>query len=301
MGLTSIIYKKLGQVTVSDKFLKKKYKGLLPHIELIKNDNIASLNFIGKSQTRGHATAKMITDCLKQITTNKDLHFRFFINDKPLAGYDENCFYYCINDESKKGYLFPDFAFESWSEAGITNFSDTVKQIEEHGKSNWIDNRLFWIGNVQTNKIRSKLLEIGLENNSVFHFQDTYVDNFVLHKKDVPYLSLPDHTKYKYLLDIEGNSYSARLKFLFFSQRVLFIQDRSWKEYFHYKLKPYEHFIPVKNDLSDLQQQYEMIENDATLYQKIVANALTFAHEHLTYNAAISYMVEAINKRIKNL
>lgn len=301
MGLTSIIYKKLDQVTVSKKFLMKKYKGLLPHVELIKNDSITSLNFIGKSQTRGHATAKMITDCLKQIQTDKDLHFRFFINDKPLAGYDDDSFYYCINDDSKLDYLFPDFAFESWSEAGVPNFTEISKQIEEQGKSKWIDNRLFWIGNVQTNKIRSKLLEIGMQKPSVFDFQDTYVDNFVLHKKDVPYLSLPDHTKYKYLLDIEGNSYSARLKFLFFSQRVLFIQDRTWKEYYHYKLKPYEHYIPVKNDLSDLQQQYDLIENDATLYQKIVNNALAFAHEHLSYNAAIGYMVEAINKRLKNL
>jgi len=295
MGLFAIILKKLDKITKTKGYQNKIYKHILPHVELIKNEKVTSINLVGVSQTRGEATAKMLLNCLKDIRTDKNFHFRFFINDKPKKGYEKGCFYYCINDDTKFNSLIPDFAFESWREAGINSFTSTAKQIEKQGKENWTDSRLFWIGNVKTNKIRLKLLELYQEKPDIFHFQDTFVNNFTIHKKDVPYLSLPDHTKYKYLLDVEGNSYSARLKFLFYSQRVVFIQDRSWKEYFQYDLIPYEHFIPVKNDLSDLYSQYQRIEKDPLLYRKIVKNALSFAHTHLTYETAIAFMTNAIN------
>ncbi len=301
MGLSSILYKKINKISLSTRFLEKKYRNLWPHVELIKNKQFTAINLIGKSQTRGQATAKILMDCLKELQTEKEFHFKFFINDKPAGSYEADSFYYCIDDNREQDFLIPDFAFESWPEAGIRNFSETAAEIELRGKENWSDPRMLWIGNIKTNAIREKLLDIGTQNPDIFDFYNTYVDDFILHKKNVPYFSLPDHTRYKYLIDVEGNSYSARLKFLFYSQRVVFVQERSWKEYFHYDLIPYEHYIPVKNDLSDLADQYAMIEKDPQLYKKIAENALKFAHERLTYQAAVAKMKSTIENRINKL
>lgn len=301
MGIKTILFKKLAKITRTKRYNDRIYKHLLPHVELVKNQKATIVTLVGISQTRGQATAKMLMDCLKHIKTTKDFHFRFYINDKPKIDVEPNCFYYCINDHSNFESLIPDFAFESWMEAGIPNFTTTTQEIEASGNNAWTDNRLFWIGNTKTNPIRKELLDLGSKNPDMFDFRDTHVDDFIVQKKNVPYVSLPDHTNYKYLLDIEGNSYSARLKYLFFSKRVVFIQERAWKEYFHFDLVPYKHFIPVKNDLSDLEQQYQMMEKDEALYNTIVANALDFAHKNLSYEAAITFMVNAINQKINSL
>ncbi|WP_316802706.1 glycosyl transferase family 90 [Pedobacter nototheniae] len=300
MGLTSFAYKKIDKISKGQKFLAKSYRGKLPHIELIKTGDFFKISFIGKSQSRGFSTAKLVSDCLKNIRTDKDFLFRFFINDKPNEIISKEDFYYCLKVD-QKDYLIPDFAFDGWPEAGIISYEETTNQMLLNGLDTWMDNRLFWIGNKNTNAIREKLINIGEDHPEKFIFQDTFVDNFVIHKKDVPYTTLPDHCKYKYLIDVAGNSYSARLKFLFYSRRVVFIQEREWKEYFHDQLIPYKHYIPIKNDLSDLVSQYEMIESKPDLYEEIVNHAYKFATEVLTYQSAIKFMTDNIVNRIDNL
>ena len=60
-----------------------------------------------------------------------------------------------------------------------------------------------------------------------------------------------------YLLDIQGKGYSSRLKLLLHTGRPVFIAQRPWKEYYHAALQPLVHYIPVKEDLSDLMSQLD--------------------------------------------
>lgn len=67
------------------------------------------------------------------------------------------------------------------------------------------------------------------------------------------YISLPELVSmYSILIDIEGNGYSGRLKYLLWSHRPVIIIDRPHKEFFFKYLKEWEYYIPVKQDLSDL-------------------------------------------------
>jgi len=300
MGLASLVYKKIDQISKNVRYFQKKYKNKLPHVEVEQIGSFTKLTLVGIGQSRSYSTAKIVLDALKDVKTEKNFLLRFYITDKPDEHISDLDFYYCLTSETRKDFLMPDFAFDGWPEAGITSFTDTTHQIQLAGLNPYIDGRIFWIGNVKTNPIRQKLLELGNSNTDKFIFKNTFVDDFIIHKHEVPYASLPDHCKYKYLIDVEGNSYSARLKFLFYSRRVVFIQEREWKEYFHYDLKPYIHFIPVKNDLSDLISQYEMMESRPELYQEIVDNAYNFATTKLTYNAAIEFMTDNIMKRLNN-
>lgn len=74
-------------------------------------------------------------------------------------------------------------------------------------------------------------------------------------------VSLEDHTKYKYLIDASGQGYSARIKYLLFSRRPLFIIDREYWDWIGIDLIPWVHFIPVKADLSDLLDQINWADN----------------------------------------
>jgi spore maturation protein CgeB len=52
-------------------------------------------------------------------------------------------------------------------------------------------------------------------------------------------------------------------------------------------LKPYVHYIPVKADLSDLEEQYQWAEEHPQEAKQIAANALEYAQKNLTSKVAI--------------
>ena len=92
--------------------------------------------------------------------------------------------------------------------------------------------------------------------------------------------------------------WSARLKYLLFTHRVLFIQERRWKQYYLYELEPYKHFIPVRNDLADLIQQIELVEKEGeNFYKYIVNNALNYAVNNLQYIHAIKRIRQLISNQ----
>ncbi|KAJ7758522.1 glycosyl transferase family 90-domain-containing protein [Mycena maculata] len=60
-----------------------------------------------------------------------------------------------------------------------------------------------------------------------------------------------DVYQYKYLLDVDGNTFSGRYLGLLKSGSLVF-KSTVFDEYFNDWLRPYEHYVPVQADLSDL-------------------------------------------------
>ena len=70
--------------------------------------------------------------------------------------------------------------------------------------------------------------------------------------------------RYKYQIDIDGevNAWSA-LWWKLYSNSVVFKVDSHYEQWYYKDLKEWEHYIPVKGDLSDLEEKYKWaIEND---------------------------------------
>ncbi len=63
---------------------------------------------------------------------------------------------------------------------------------------------------------------------------------------------------YKYLLDIDGevNAWSG-LFWKLYSNSVVFKVKSHFEQWYYNRLKPWEHYIPVSGDLSDLQEKFE--------------------------------------------
>lgn len=87
-----------------------------------------------------------------------------------------------------------------------------------------------------------------------------------------PYEPMSEIYRYKYLLVIDGNSASARyITYLCSSSLVFKVEGTD--EWFHDRLRPWVHYIPVSLDLNDLEQRVHWaIENDAEA-QEIVKRA----------------------------
>lgn len=266
---------------------------------IIKNGQLSTIENFNSFQTRAESSIKMLMDTFKLGISNQELYFNIHTGDFPSEGIIQpNNFYYCCDRKENLSNVFPDFIFDHWKQAGIETYHETVDSIVKASTIPFKHGRMLWIGNVQTNPVRSKIIAYSNEYPELIEAYDTCVDQFVNGNKKAPYVSLPDHTKYKYLIDIEGRGFSGRLKLLLHTKRLLFIQERKWKSYYHFDLEPYVHFIPVKNDLSDLIPQIQLVEKEgASYYQMITNNAYEFASANLTYERAIQRIQKLLNNQ----
>lgn len=225
---------------------------------------------------------------------NKSFDFEIHCTDYVME-HKNHIFAYSNNGQDDVT-MIPDSFFINWVEAGIPDYDKTCQEIESAGKLPPIYNECLWIGNVKTHISREELLNKFADNKNfklIGMNWRGYGERGKQHKSDY-YLSMPEQTKYKYLIDIRGNGYAGRLKLLMFTNRPIFYIERDDIEFFNTDLKPFVHYIPVKADLSDLQEKYEWAEANPDKAKEIAANALEYAKTHLTREAAIQYYSKII-------
>ena len=150
-----------------------------------------------------------------------------------------------------------------------------------------IDNRLFWIGQ-NSHWTRPLLVDMSRKYPDKIHAKILNWRNRVIPQTEM--VSLEDHTKYKYLIDLSGQGFSARIKYLMFSRRPLFIVDREFHDWISVDLVPWVHFIPVMESKmeTDLLEKLEWAENNSSKANEIAENALDFISQKLTPECIIS-------------
>lgn len=155
----------------------------------------------------------------------------------------------------------------------------TIRLLTEDN-SDWVDNKIFFSGKLEKGKPQREIYEI---------LSKQHPELFVNNNNDLcerKWIEPEDHKKYKYLIDLQGHTYSSRSLWLLFAKRVFFASEyqvhvHSWEE----KLKPYVHYIPVAPDLSDLIEKYNWIESNPQEYNKITNAAFRFAVRFLSNEA----------------
>ncbi|KAJ7221127.1 lipopolysaccharide-modifying protein [Mycena haematopus] len=86
---------------------------------------------------------------------------------------------------------------------------------------------------------------------------------------------------YKYLLDVDGNTFSGRYLGLLRSGGLVF-KSTAFTEFFTPWLVPYEHFIPVRPDLADLAEKVEWARANDEEAHRIQETGRLFAEQVLT-------------------
>jgi len=256
-------------------------------------------------QSRNEATAHLLLEALKTVKYEAETKRKatIFTGDKPPEGRRDRVMAYSAPRSSPNVVAVPDFVFWNWPDIGIHDYTELVADMLTAGAKPPTDPRLFWIGNPKTHPMRDKLLHIAGNDSRVratgitWMKQDRperWASDALMETANADYVSLPDHCRYKYLIDIEGAGYSARLKILLFSGRPVFLQERPWREFYFDRLEPYRHYIPVKRDMSDLATQLDWAEANAEKCREIACEAQAFAKRHLTRAAAIAYFRETL-------
>jgi hypothetical protein len=104
-------------------------------------------------------------------------------------------------------------------------------------------------------------------------------------------VSIKKHLKYKYQILIDGNSCAySRAFWQLFSNSVILKQTSPHIQWYYGALKPYVHYIPLQEDLTDLVSQLKWAKNNERKVLKIVKNAQTFAHDNLKQSDVFYYL-----------
>lgn len=91
-----------------------------------------------------------------------------------------------------------------------------------------------------------------------------------------------DHLKFKYLVDVDGNSCSyERYFWLLLSNSLVLKQMTSNIQWYYSALEPYKHFVPLKEDLSDLLDQIEWAKSHDLEARMIAEEATQFVKDNL--------------------
>ncbi|KAF7290524.1 CAP10 domain-containing protein [Mycena indigotica] len=96
-----------------------------------------------------------------------------------------------------------------------------------------------------------------------------------------PKASRRDVLGYKYLFDIDGNTFSGRFLGLLRSGSLVF-KATVYQEFFNDWIRPYEHFIPVKYDLSDLVHKLQWAIDHEQEARRIQETGKLFADKVMT-------------------
>jgi hypothetical protein len=191
---------------------------------------------------------------------------------------------YPLDDPALEKYCGPDWTFWWWQSAGISSFAQTRDELIREGAKAPVVDKVAWYGNIHTpsplmmeHETRALMKRMGDENSDKMHIVDTSSTD------SSQWIYLPEITRFRFVIDIGGNGYSGRLKYLLFSRRALLLVERPYVEFFHNDLVAWEHYIPVKRDLSDLMERVQWAFDHPEACDTMARAALAFAEERFTH------------------
>jgi len=177
------------------------------------------------------------------------------------------------------GHKIPCWSFIHWDEAGLPRFFSDFYHNYKPEPFESKEDSLFWIGNLGTHPSRHTL-------KNEFGTKPGYK---IYGNGEIPYTSMEDHGKYKYLIDVTGRGYSGRMKYLLMLNSVLFIAIRDNVEYWFDSFEPWVHYVPVKGDFSDLEENYSIMKNDQDKCKTMAAAARTKALDVFNEDTVYEY------------
>lgn len=113
--------------------------------------------------------------------------------------------------------------------------------------------------------------------------------------------------QFKYQINVDGTVAAYRMPYLLAGGGLVLKQQSPYYEHFYSQLVPWEHFVPVKRDLSDLVDRVKWARDNDDKAQQIAVNARNFANNNLLpqdvicYHAALFWVCIKLRKIICHL
>ncbi|KAF7314388.1 CAP10 domain-containing protein [Mycena kentingensis (nom. inval.)] len=126
----------------------------------------------------------------------------------------------------------------------------------------------------------SDLIDAKMTRFAETHCTDDCDRDAIIKEYDItgPQAAKEDVYQYRYLLDIDGNTFSGRYIGLLRSGSLVF-KSTAFEEFFDDWLRPYEHYVPVLPDLSDLVDKVQWALDNEEEARRIQETGKLFAEE----------------------
>ncbi len=263
------------------------------------------------SVARQASTLKLFKEAYK---LSKKPNFECVISceDVPRV-FTKPAFFYATDPNPKiSSYktTFPDYCFDSptfkgrygFQGEGDDSYESLVQNIIIAGQTAPTTNKAGWAGLIKDNWLRIQLQqtyqnhsEIELVPVSWYEGSPWFDKNPSTNPWPKNFISYSDQvSRWRYLIDTRGLSWSDRVKFFYFSNRVILRINREYNEFYDSELVPWEHYVPVDN-VEDLDKKLKIIKDDTELENKIKKQAFEFAVTKLSKQSVIQYIVNLIN------
>jgi hypothetical protein len=186
---------------------------------------------------------------------------------------------------SKKGVAFFRGSCTGSGRTIFTNQRLRLFTFAHELQSDLLDVRCTSLNN---NRLRKHYLEqIGGISSSVgFPVSDTF------------YVPMSEQIRHRYLIYVEGHCAACRLGIMLSSGCVVLKVQSSTvasELWFTSKLNDFEHYISIREDLSDLMEKIEFLENNQDTAQYIANSARKFWEDNLSHESLLSYVHESMN------
>lgn len=189
-------------------------------------------------------------------------------------------------------------------------FRDIIHKVRQRSTGNYLDKvpKVMWRGSGYSPQwgahysarfnlsLASKAYpwcDIGMST-AVTVDQDTWFDDQGVSKPAVPEESW---VNYRGIMDVDGTTNAGGLYWRLASGTAIFKVESNWTCSFIEKMKPWEHFIPVKEDMSDLGNVTKIVTIDsfALLLQNIANNAYKLSLE-FTLEKELEHLVDNLQR-----
>lgn len=105
-----------------------------------------------------------------------------------------------------------------------------------------------------------------------------------------------EKSQHKYVINLDGHSRAYRLSSELGMNVVVLLQKSPYCLWFEKKLVPYQHFVPVAQDLSDLVEKIRWCQQHDKECGKIADQALVFYQKYLQPKAVYHYLAKTIRQ-----
>lgn len=165
-------------------------------------------------------------------------------------------------------------------------------------------------GTTTDSNMRLKIAEISMDNKQYLdagitnwnlrprkNRENKYIQTIepdTLKFKLVPRMSPGQQSRHKYIVHIQGHVSAFRLSLELSMGSVILYVKNQWKIWYTDMLVPYKHYVPVKEDLSDLIDRIKWCREHDKECREIAKNALEFYDTYLQKDGILDYMQKTI-------
>ena len=146
-----------------------------------------------------------------------------------------------------------------------------------------------------TKPVRLKYMEKSKKHPRRFEFISTNKYN----KNDPSMITWFDYKKrFKYFIDLPGHSYTTKLYTMLFCKRLVFYIKNDMRFTWERNLKPWVHYVPVNENLRDLNKKYLWAEKNPDKVKKIVETAFDYMMNNLHPDIILNKFGREIEARL---